>query len=81
MTLQTLKIRGREFVLLAKRDFKKLTAQATERAEEEYWTKLALETEAKSRAKGEKPIPFEEVDKEIQRLNSLERRRRQRKRR
>jgi hypothetical protein len=69
MTLQTLKIRGREFVLVARRDFEKLAAQARRSEEDEYWTKLALETEAKSRARKEKPIPFEEVEKELKLKN------------
>jgi hypothetical protein len=69
MTLQTLKIGGREFVLVARRDFEKLADQARQYAEDKYWTKLALETEAKSRAKKEKPIPFEEVEKELKMKN------------
>jgi hypothetical protein len=42
MTLQTLKIGNKEFVLLAKRDFEKLAAQARRQTEDEYWTDAAL---------------------------------------
>jgi hypothetical protein len=62
MTVQSIKIRGQQFVLLRKRDFEKLT----ERLEDEYWTKVALDAEAESRARGEKPIPLEEVERELQ---------------
>ena len=65
MTLQTLKIGGREFVLVAKRDFEKLAAQARRQTEDDYWIEAALEAEAKSRAKGENPIPFAEVEREL----------------
>lgn len=65
MTLQTLKIRGQEFVLIAKRDFEKLAARAQGSAEEEYWTRTALDAEAEARAKGEKPIPFADVEREL----------------
>ena len=65
MTLQTLKIGKREFVLVAKRDFDKLTAQARRQTEDEYWTETALRAEAKARSKGEKPIAFEQVEREL----------------
>ena len=66
MTVQTLKIGNREFVLLAKRDFVKLAAKAEkQQAEEDYWTKSALDAESKSRESGERPIPFEEVEREL----------------
>lgn len=65
MALQTLKIGKREFVLLSKRDFQKLARQAQRQTEDEYWTRTALEAEAKARSKGEKPIPFEEVQREL----------------
>ena len=65
MTLQTLKIGNREYVLLAKRDFEKLAAQARRQAEDDYWTESALRAEAKARAKREKPIPFEVIEREL----------------
>jgi hypothetical protein len=65
MTLQTLKIGNREYVLLAKRDFEKLAAQARRQTEDDYWTESALQAEAKSRAKREKPIPFEVIEREL----------------
>ena len=66
MTVQTLKIGGREFVLVPKRDFQKLAVRArSEEIEDAYWTRAALEAESKSRAKGEKPIPFEDVEREL----------------
>ena len=65
MTLQTLKIGKKEFVLLAKRDFQKLAAQAQRQIEDDYWTEAALKAEAEARAKGEKPIPFEQIEREL----------------
>jgi hypothetical protein len=65
VTVQTLKIGKREFVLLAKRDLEKLAAQARQQAEDDYWTKTALKAEAKARARLEKPIPFEQVEREM----------------
>ena len=65
MTLQTLTIGKREFVLVAKRDFEKLAAQAQRQTEDDYWTKAALNAEAKARAKNEKPISFELVEREL----------------
>lgn len=65
MTIQTLKIGRQEFVLLAKRDFRKLAAQAQRQTEDDYWTEAALAAEAEARAKNEKPIPFEEVEREL----------------
>jgi len=68
MTLQMLKIGKQEFVLVAKRDFVKLAAQAQRQTEDDYWTRSALEAEAKARAKKEKPIPFEQVERELDAL-------------
>ena len=65
MTLQTIKIGKREYILLAKRDFNKLAAQAQRQSEDDYWTSAALEAEAKARARNEKPIPFEQVEREL----------------
>ena len=65
MTLQTLKIGGREFVLLAKQDFEKLAAQADRQSEDDYWTDAALAAEAAARAKKQMPIPFADVEREI----------------
>jgi hypothetical protein len=65
MTIQTLKIGRQEFVLLAKRDFRKLAAQAQRQTEDDYWTEAALAAEAEARAKRGKPIPFEEVEREL----------------
>jgi hypothetical protein len=78
MTLQTLKIGKQEYVLLAKRDFEKLAAQARRQAEDEYWTEVALKAEADARARGEKPIPFEEIERELdeRKLKGNKRRRR-----
>ena len=59
MTLQTFKVGKQEFVLLAKRDFEKLAAQAQQQTEDDYWTHTALEAEAKTTSRKEKPIPFE----------------------
>ena len=68
MEVQTLKIAGRQFVLLAKRDFDRMAEQLRERHEDEYWTQAALEAEAKSRARAEKPIPFTQVERELDQL-------------
>jgi hypothetical protein len=65
MTLQTLKIGRREFVVIDKRDFQRLAAKAELNAEDDYWTESALRAEADARAKREKPIPLEEVEREI----------------
>jgi hypothetical protein len=65
MTLQTLKIGKKEYVLLAKRDFQRLAAQAERQIEDDYWTEAALKAEAEARAKGEKPIPFEQIEREL----------------
>jgi hypothetical protein len=65
MALQTLKIGKQEFVLLARRDFDKLAAQADLQTEDDYWVKAALEAEANARANGEKPIPFQRVEREM----------------
>ncbi len=68
MTLQTLKISGREFVLLPKRDFQRLAAQAGKQSEDDYWTQAALRAESEARSKREKPIPFEHVERELDAL-------------
>jgi hypothetical protein len=65
MTVQTLKIGGRVFVLVAKSDFERMAEQARRHSEDEYWARSALEAEAKSRAKRQKPIPFEAVEREL----------------
>lgn len=65
MTLQTLKIGGREFILLPKRDFQKLAAQAERQMEDDYWTEAALAAEGSAKSKKEKPIPFDEVEREL----------------
>jgi hypothetical protein len=70
MTMQTIKIGKREFVLLAKRDFERLAAQADQQAEDQYWTKAALAAEAEARAKRQKPIPFEDVERELDARNA-----------
>jgi hypothetical protein len=77
MTTQTLKIGKREFVLIPKHEFDRLTAQARQNAEDTYWTESALKAEARARAKGERPIPFEQVERELEaRTRSARRRRR-----
>jgi len=65
VTVQTLKIGKKDFVLLAKRDFEKLAAQAERQMEDDYWTQAALTAEADARTKREKPIPFEVVEAEL----------------
>ena len=74
MAPQTLKIGKREYVLLAKRDFEKLAAQAQKQAEDDYWTETALKAEAKARGKREKPIPFEEIECELDAMKRTGRR-------
>jgi hypothetical protein len=74
VTLQTLKIGNREYVLLAKRDFEKLAAQAKKQAEDDYWTGSALKAESKARSKREKPIPFEDIERELDALKAKGRR-------
>jgi hypothetical protein len=65
MTLQKLKIGRREYVLVAKRDFQKLTSQANNYLEDDYWTKAALGAEAEANRRNEKPIPLEVVEREL----------------
>jgi len=72
MTIQSLKIGKKGFILLAKRDFEKLAAQAQRQTEDDYWTQAALDAEARARALNEKPIPLEQVERE---LDALRRRR------
>ena len=77
MTLQRFKIGGREFVLLAKRDFEKLAEQALRQTEDDYWTNAALQAESRARTRNEKPIAFEELERELdQRKRRAARRRR-----
>jgi hypothetical protein len=45
----------------------KRTAQAHRQREDDYWTESALKAEAQARAKGEKPIPFAQVERELDR--------------
>lgn len=65
MTLRTLKIGGREFILLPKRDFQKLAAQADRQMEDDYWTQAALAAEASAKSNKERPIPFHDVEREF----------------
>jgi hypothetical protein len=69
MTLQTLRIGGREFILLPKREFQKLASQAQRQTEDDYWTRSALAAEASAKSKGQKPILFEDVEREIDARN------------
>ena len=81
MTLQTLTIGKREFILLARSDFDKLAAQAERQLDDDYWTNAALEAEAKARSKREKPIPFKQVELELdaqKRVRTTSRRQRRR---
>jgi len=73
MTVQTLRIGNRQFVLLAKRQFEKLAAQAQRQTEDEYWTKSALQAEAKSRLKNDQPIPFDQIESELDSRKSARR--------
>lgn len=65
MKVQTLKIGREGYVLLHKPDFKKMARQADGGLEDDYWTNAALAAEAKARAKCERPIPFEQVEREL----------------
>jgi hypothetical protein len=75
VTVQTIKVAGREFVLLPKRDFNKLAAQAEQYAEDQYWARSALKAEADAKAKGEKPIPLEQVERKIDAKQASQRKR------
>ena len=81
MTVQMLKIGKREFVLMPKRDFERLAAQARRQAEDDYWTESALRTEARARRRDEKPIPFEVVEEELDSRKPASRKRSRRGRR
>lgn len=65
MTVQSIRIGRREFILLARRDFDKPAAQAPRQSEDDHWTRAALRAEARARANDEKPIPFEAVEREL----------------
>ena len=65
MTLQTLKLGNQEFVVLARRDFDRLAAEASKQRADDYWTTVALAAEADAKAKKENPIPFDEVEREL----------------
>jgi hypothetical protein len=65
MTVQTIKIGRREFILLDRRDFDRLAAQAQRQSEDDYWTRAALRAESRARARNEKPVPFEAVEREL----------------
>jgi len=65
MTLQTLRIGKQEFVLIAKSEFKRLAEQAQRQTEDDYWTQAALRAEADAKLKKEKPIPFDDVEREL----------------
>jgi hypothetical protein len=58
MTVQSLTIGKREFVLLSKRDFQKLAAQAHRQTEDDYWIHAALAAEADSKRRNEIPHSF-----------------------
>jgi hypothetical protein len=62
MTVQTLKMGKREFVVIPKSDFEKLTAQAQRQTEDDFWTEAALRAEADSRARGEKLIALADLE-------------------
>ncbi len=81
MTVQTLKIGKREFVLVPKRDFERLAAQARRQTEDDYWTQSALEAEARARSRRDKPIAFEDVERELDARKPARGARRRRKRR
>lgn len=70
MPAQTVKLAGKEYVLLPAREYRELQRRARPvgrraRSEDEYWTRAALEAEADARAKGDKPIPLETVEREL----------------
>jgi hypothetical protein len=59
------KMGKREFVVIPKSDFEKLAAQAQRQTEDEFWTEAALQAEADSRARGEKPIALADVEAKL----------------
>lgn len=65
MTLQTLKLGREEFVVIARRDFDRLAAEASLQREDDYWAEAALAAEAKAKSRKETPIPFEQIEREI----------------
>jgi hypothetical protein len=71
VTLQTLTIGKKEFVLIVKRDFQRLAEQAERQAEDDYWIRSALDVEAKAKAKKQKPIPFQEIEAEWMQKEAL----------
>ena len=63
--MQTLKIGSGEFVVVAKRDYERLAAQARRQTEDDYWMESALRAEGRARSRREKPIPFSQVEREL----------------
>jgi len=76
MTVQILKMGKREFILLAKRDFQRLTTHARRLAEDDYWIWSALDAEAKARSQRQRPIAFDRVERELDARKSRRRRHR-----
>jgi hypothetical protein len=71
MVLQALTIGKQEFVLIAKRDFRKLAQQAGRQSEDDYWIQAALAAEARAKLKREKPVAFEDVERELDATRKL----------
>ncbi len=70
MAAQTLKLAGKQYVLLPAKEYRQLKGRArpavkVARSEDDYWTDAALKAEADARAKGDKPIPLEAVEAEL----------------
>ena len=65
MTLQTLKLGKEEFVVIARRDFDRLSAEASRQREDDYWTEVALAAEARAKARKQTPVPFDQVEREL----------------
>ena len=78
MTVQSLRIGKQKYYLIAKRDLDRLAEQARRQMEDDYWIRMALKAEADARAKGEKPIPLEEVERELDQIKERSRGRRRR---
>ena len=65
MTLQTIKLGKKEFVVIARRDFDRLAADASRQREDEYWTEAALAAEARAKAKRQTTIPFDRIERQL----------------
>lgn len=82
----TLNLAGRKYVVIPQSEYRQLKARAARngnaiararrQTEDDYWIEAALKAEADARERGEKAIPFEQVEDELDSRKRSRRRRR-----